>query len=290
MRSDIKKPDKPCCLCEQSAERELFKREFCVVVCRNCGLIRIANQNRNLSRYYSLEYRHTMLASHGGSFVKNKRSNKSLPEWVQKEIGDLNGVSVLEIGCSTGFLLKEFARKGANVSGIEPCLHASGIARSLNGISNIQCCMIEDAKEDGKHDVVILVQTFEHLADPLLCLKKIRKYMKNDGLLFIKVPNFFSFKGFFRGRIGGIAYPSSNHLFIYTKRTLKAILRKGGFELRRIEGFRNIGAVAQISFDIDLDDETIAENYHIIMLVFKFMNLLYSIVGVMGHIAKRRQR
>ena len=115
--------------------------------------------------------------------------------------------------------------------------------------------------------------------------------MKNDGLLFIEVPNFFSFKkGFFRGRIGGIAYPSPNHLFIYTKRTLKAILRKGGFELRRIEGFRNIRAVAQISFDIDLDDETTIENYHIIMLVFKFMNLLYSIVGVMGRIAKRRQR
>jgi len=287
MPSRIEHLQKRCCLCSQATFRVLFNRQFCVLLCRNCGLIFIAHETRNLERYYALEHRLHILAGRG-RFKENKRRTRSLTRWVKSEVQNLTGVSVLEIGCSAGFLLKELGRQGAAVSGIEPCLHASGIARSLNGISNIQCCMLEKAAEETKHNVVVLVQTFEHLADPLSALHKIRNLLESDGLLFIEVPNFFSFNGFYRRWIRGTAYPSPNHLFIYTRRTLSAVLRKAGFELCKITTSRNIRVVARRrTHNAEDDRQETAENYHKLIIAFQAMRLFYGAIGLMWRVMRR---
>ena len=54
--------------------------------------------------------------------------------------------------------------------------------------------MLEDAKEDVQYDIIVLIQTFEHVSDPVKSIDKITRLLKDDGLLFIEVPNFFSYK------------------------------------------------------------------------------------------------
>jgi 2-polyprenyl-3-methyl-5-hydroxy-6-metoxy-1,4-benzoquinol methylase len=271
-------------LCEGADFRPLFDKGFRVEVCRGCGLVCVAETQRNLAAYYALEYRRRVIKSPGDQFVEKRTRNRAIVRWVQRTVPDLRAAHLLEIGCSAGYLLKEFARAGVSVSGIEPCLHASGIAKSVNRIANVQCCMLEDAEEHRQYDVVVLIQTFEHLAQPLSALRKIRRLLKPEGLLFIEVPNFLSAQGFYRRWIRGVPHPSANHLFVYTKRTLAGMLQKAGFEMHALEGYRNIRAVAQPRLSEGVPECGSAPDYERVIAAWSIMRVFYAVCGVFGRI------
>ncbi|OHB63372.1 MAG: hypothetical protein A2Y76_11960 [Planctomycetes bacterium RBG_13_60_9] len=270
-----------CRLCDETDFKPLFRREFRVEVCRTCGLVQAAEPGRNLSKYYALEYRRRAMKPGSDPFPEHRTRNRSIVKWLQRSTPTLGTSRVLEIGCSAGWLLKEIAKTGASVGGIEPCLHASGIAKSVNRIADVQCCMLEDADEKERYDAVVLIQTFEHMQEPLLALGKIARLLKPNGLVFIEVPNFLSATGFYRRWHRGIAYPSPNHLFVYTKGTLAGILRKAGFEIRRMEGRANIRAVAQLGDDRKPPGNT-TNDYMRVVAAWNIMRILYGIGSGFG--------
>jgi 2-polyprenyl-3-methyl-5-hydroxy-6-metoxy-1,4-benzoquinol methylase len=101
-----------------------------------------------------------------------------------------SGVSVLEIGAGGGWNLIPFRDAGASVLGIDysPSLvelgNAHGIPMKQGAAASIQ----------GQHDVIIMNHVFEHLLDPLEILEKVKAHLKKpDGIVYIAVPNFFSF-------------------------------------------------------------------------------------------------
>ena len=274
-----------CHLCEGADFRPLFDRGFRVEVCRACGLVRVAETHRDLDAYYALEYRRRAIKSPDDPFVERRTRNRSIVRWVQRMVPDLRATHLLEIGCSAGYLLKEFARAGASVIGIEPCLHASGIARLVNGVADVQCCMLENAEDRGQYDIVVLIQTFEHVAQPLSALREIKRLLKPDGFLFVEVPNLLCARGFYRRWIRGVPHPSANHLFVYTKRTLAGMLQKGGFELRALEGHRNIKAVARPRLDDKARESGSAADYRRVIAAWSIMRIFYAVCGVFGRIA-----
>lgn len=71
-----------------------------------------------------------------------------------------------------------------------------------------------------------------HGPDPLGNLLKISEFLAQDGPLFVEVPNYYAPNGFYLWKCKGIDYPSSNHLFVYSRRTLSAFLARAGFSAR----------------------------------------------------------
>jgi SAM-dependent methyltransferase len=97
---------------------------------------------------------------------------------------------VLEVGCSSGFMLYPLAQAGHQCVGIEP----SGVFREYVQSRALPCFDSLDAlrKEPwcrGGFDVVMHYFVLEHVADPVAVLRAQLELVKPGGVLVFEVPN-----------------------------------------------------------------------------------------------------
>lgn len=84
--------------------------------------------------------------------------------------------------------------------------------------------------EDGFFDTIYMGQVLEHIRNPGIVLREIKRVLKDDGVFVLDVPNPYSLfrilKYFFKRKesLGDIT-----HLIFWTPASLKAILRDSGF-------------------------------------------------------------
>lgn len=114
--------------------------------------------------------------------------------FIKKEIRALRrakgngGLRLLDVGCGTGWTSRVYAYHGFDVVGLEPSRVRAGYAREHYGVE-VVCDYIENAKFNKEFDVVVLRHIIEHFADPRAVLRKIRGFLKKDGVVLIVVPN-----------------------------------------------------------------------------------------------------
>ncbi len=89
---------------------------------------------------------------------------------------------------------------------------------------------IEDFYNQNKqYDLILLRHVLEHIIDPVEFLENFKKYLTNDGILLIEVPNLESGSGKIFGKyFHGFYVPY--HIFHYTKESLRFILQKTGYD------------------------------------------------------------
>jgi 2-polyprenyl-3-methyl-5-hydroxy-6-metoxy-1,4-benzoquinol methylase len=100
--------------------------------------------------------------------------------------------SVLEVGCSTGYLTKIMAERGCEVIGIELDPDAAEIAEKWAErvvVGNIDEGQVWDEVKDESFDVVLLGDVLEHLRDPLTSLRQAVKKLKPSGYVVTSIPN-----------------------------------------------------------------------------------------------------
>lgn len=93
--------------------------------------------------------------------------------------------SVLEIGAAEGIAAEYLALKGYNVYVYEPSRYFS---RQLERSSLIKYTDDLTALA-GSLDAIYLHHVLEHIPDPVNYIKSLRQVLKNEGLLFIQVPD-----------------------------------------------------------------------------------------------------
>ncbi len=114
--------------------------------------------------------------------------------FIKKEIRALRrakgdgALRLLDIGCGTGWTTRVYADHGFEVVGLEPSQVRADYAREHYGIE-VVCDYIENAVFNSEFDVVVLRHIVEHFADPGLVLRKVRKFLKKDGVILVVVPN-----------------------------------------------------------------------------------------------------
>lgn len=82
-------------------------------------------------------------------------------------------------------------------------------------------------RKNSYYDIVLMLQVLEHLEFPVDALKEINRILKDDGLLFLSVPQ----------AAGDHFEP--HHYFNYTQYGLNSVLKQAGFDvikLDRLEG------------------------------------------------------
>ena len=165
------------------------------VMCKDCGLVQSNPRmtSDEYARFYSSDTYRRCYDSADYLEKYEARYSSRTGQYIFQEIRNVkevkSDVSVLEIGAGGGWNLIRFLEAGAKVFGIDysPSLVELGKA---HGISMKQ----GDADSiEGQFDVVILNHVFEHLLEPLGTLEKIKAHLKPDGVVYIGVPNFFSF-------------------------------------------------------------------------------------------------
>lgn len=153
---------------------------------------------------------------------------------------------ILEIGSSTGVMLKLFKDRGWEILGIEPSKKACEIANS-RGVKTLNTDFESAHLKDRIFDVVILNHVLEHLKNPKLIFDKCQKVLKEGGLLFIDVPNF----GSLSAKIWKSYWPYlllGEHDWHFTHQSLDKLFTSSGFKEIYWEARSGLWDLGKLSF------------------------------------------
>jgi SAM-dependent methyltransferase len=145
----------------------------------------------------------------------------------------LKNSAILEVGCGVGQFLHYCRDEGAVCLGIEPFEEYSEYARNVLNIEVFTGTLEAYSKKfghlDGTLDTVCLFHVLEHLASPIESLRLIRGWLKDDGLLYIEVPNAVTTWRWYNQAPTKFFRPV--HFFNFTWKTLELVLGKAGFQI-----------------------------------------------------------
>jgi SAM-dependent methyltransferase len=141
---------------------------------------------------------------------------------------------ILDIGCAAGFFMEEAAQRGWEVYGHEVSDYAGGIARVTFGDRVSIGALGSDLFPEKSLDVVTMWDVVEHLDNPLDVLLRVRRWLKDDGLLVICTGNVDSWLARLQGA-GSRIYNPPQHLYYFSAATLARLLDRAGFRVMRRE-------------------------------------------------------
>ena len=148
------------------------------------------------SKFYASEFESFMSGRSGSSggwervdhhILSNEPTRLRRMEYINPYLSDND--SILEIGCSSGFMLFPLKKQGFNCIGIEPSGIFSEFVNS-NGIDVYDSLDdLSQKKSDDLFDLILHFFVLEHISNPLGFLKKQIKLLKPEGKLIFEIPN-----------------------------------------------------------------------------------------------------
>ena len=145
----------------------------------------------------------------------------------------------LDVGTNSGSFLRLARNQSWKLTGVEPSEKLAKLAREWWGLEIVNS-FLESANLPEHHfDIITLTDVFEHVVNPQDLLKAAKRFLKPDGILFIKVPNekFNLLKYKARSLLGkptGNDYDAYEHVCHYNHDTLAKMMEKNGFTPERI--------------------------------------------------------
>lgn len=117
------------------------------------------------------------------SYIHNKRLDK-----ICELLGNLNG-RLLDLGCGDGYLLKRLGK--FNAFGLDISLKR---LKRVNKDNLVQGDATKLPFKNNSFDVVVCSEVLEHVPDPKLLIKEIKRVIKKSGNIIISVPNEFNWR------------------------------------------------------------------------------------------------
>lgn len=211
---------------------------FVAMRCATCGLVYLNPRpaESEFTRIYPANYHAFDFTPDEFGFifkVRRRLEARRVLVWCRGLPADAR---ILDVGCGDGFhlkLLKDFGQPSWQLEGIDLDERAVAAARR-NGLE-VRQAAIESA-ELGKdsYDLILLIMTIEHVADPGGLLAAIRRLLKPGGRVVIVTDNVGSIDfRLFRGRHwGGYHFP--RHWNLFDSASLATLASNVGLERERI--------------------------------------------------------
>jgi SAM-dependent methyltransferase len=157
-----------------------------------------------------------------------------LRRWKFLEAFMAPGMDILEIGCSSGFMLEAFRKKGMQCVGIEPSGEFIEYLQ-LNGFESYQTLEMLTEKKSRLFDLVVHFFVLEHIRDPFEFLKNNLMLLKDGGKIIAEIPcvndpltSLYSIEAFEK------FYWSVAHHYYYSPNSLKFVLDKLGVKYEMV--------------------------------------------------------
>lgn len=151
-----------------------------------------------------------------------------------------NKMSILEIGCATGWFLEKMKARDHVVQGVEICDASAEYGRKHRGLS-ISGETLEDSHfEDGSFDTALASHVIEHLNDPMSFLAECYRVIKPGGRIILITPAIDGFQAALFGRRWRSLI--EDHLVLFSKKTLKKALYNSGFRVRTVKSWGGLAA------------------------------------------------
>lgn len=245
----------PCALCGNPPEPAGFRHflsceGFSYVKCTVCGLIQINPQPLALD----VEQRYGNL--YGNDYLSYELNNEAAFLNLQKlaladagfdrielELMEQYSTSnstpkVLDAGCATGAMLAELRDRGWQAIGVE-ISPAADYARDKRKLDVRRQSLESCNFPSESFDLALASHLLEHLNRPDMFIQEVWRILRPGASLLLTTPNAAGFQArLFRGKWRSAIY---DHLYLFSQRTIKAMLAKHGF---MIEGIYTWGGLA----------------------------------------------
>lgn len=197
-----------------------------LVKCKGCGMVFSNEQpeHEELIQFYSNGYDLTRYYSP----ITEKRYQELLKEFeaFRKE-GRL-----LDIGCGYGFFLQTAREAGWETTGIEITDDAVKACTS-KGLRMHHGTLQEAVFPNDHFDVIVLIESIEHLKNVEEVLEEIHRVLRPGGLVYLSTPNFNAINRYrLQEKYDIVQYPL--HLSYFTPGTLKRFFESNGFNTQMI--------------------------------------------------------
>ena len=245
----IKSGNIPCACCGSLAFKPALECEgFGYVRCKKCSLVQMNPQplKEEVIERYSSAFGKDYLSyeiENEEAFLKLQQRSLEDAHFFRLEkplvLRAAEKPSILDIGCATGALLSFLEQRGWRVTGVE-ISPAAEYARNVKKLDVRSVPLEENKFPDNSFDVVLASHLIEHLNDPFSFLKETYRILRENGTVFITTPNISGFQA----RLYGGRWRSAifDHLYLFSKRTLKRLLENTGFTTERIRTWGGLAA------------------------------------------------
>lgn len=237
-----------CCpICNSKNENVLSQKDryglaYSVKICLECGLVytnpRMNQQSYN--EFYDLEYRRLYLGAITPSnsyFEKQYERGALIYSFIKDtktDSGELTNLNVLEVGCSSGGILKYFKDKGCEVLGIDLDSTYLNYGRDTHSLNLIHGSL-EKVSDYFKPDIIIYSHVLEHILDIEKELKRIEEFCLPETLLYIEVPGIKNIHQAYN--LDLLHYFQNAHTFHFSLTSLTNLLGKNNFKLLKGDEF-----------------------------------------------------
>ena len=237
-----------CCVCESRDATLVGKGEdfeyhtspgtFSAMQCNSCGLVYL-NPRPTINEFekiYPATYHAYNFSKKNFGIVYKIRSKLEARRILNHCRNLPDDARILDIGCGDGFhlnLLRKFGKKTWSLEGVDIDKHAVEMA-TRSGLKVHLGIVEEIGLPKESYDLVLMIQTIEHVEKPGEVLRATHKLLRKGGRLVIVTDNTNSanFKFFKRGHWGGYHFP--RHWNLFNHHSLSIVAEKTGFEIERM--------------------------------------------------------
>jgi SAM-dependent methyltransferase len=187
----------PCPVCAEEtgvvvAIKDRRGRPLKNLSCVRCGLFRVdpLPSADEICRFHEVDYRQSYKGVRRPKLKHTYRSGVLAVERFRRLASRLGQVSrVLDIGCASGEWLYLLKLKGHSVAGIEADPAYAEFGRQEYGVEVRVGSVFDLDVPDLTFDCITMFHVLEHLPNPVAVLSRIHRWLKDDGVLVIEVPN-----------------------------------------------------------------------------------------------------
>jgi 2-polyprenyl-3-methyl-5-hydroxy-6-metoxy-1,4-benzoquinol methylase len=213
------------------------KQEFAIYECDQCSFrfTQDIPDADSIGAYYkSEEYISHTDTSKG--IVNNlyQKVRKYTLRQKRKLVETITGVQkgqILDVGSGTGAFANEMSSHGWQVTGLEPDADAREVAKKNYDLELKETSLFYNL-QPGSYDVITMWHVLEHVHDLAAYIQQLKSLLKENGKLFIAVPNYTSgdaatYKEFWA------AYDVPRHLYHFSPDSMRVLTGKYGMRIEQ---------------------------------------------------------
>lgn len=253
LKSDLRRYNvdtRPCEICSctewipwhwdsiSNAKAPGMATKFCgIAICTRCGVGRLAQVIQKPDTHYANgDYQtdrnfqnQNRLDPAIGRAIADRANAAYLSIFGLENLGTLRGETICDVGCAAGGFIDYFANVAKDIIAIEPCVFYTNSLRERNYHTYHTA---DHAIQDwaGKIDYLFLLETIEHVQDPVQLLNDCKQLLRPGGEMLITTPNFNYLMADVFNQIKYLYYQTA-HNWYFNKASLKCCTDiVGGFE------------------------------------------------------------
>jgi SAM-dependent methyltransferase len=224
-----------CIFCGDVGARPYHEENgYKAVSCAGCGLVFVTPRPTEAEMKHLYEGQETKVDLGGlirrveAATAEAKRSLAIIRKYAARG-------RLLEIGSGAGYFLREAAREGFDVMGIDITRQFVEFSAGALGLDVREGTLASVDVPAGSVDIVYHRNVLSHLAYPIEAFSKMREILKPGGLVVFQTGNVAELPGARWAGTSDLDLP--DHLFHYGEPTIRLLLARTGFDVLEVKRY-----------------------------------------------------